>query len=200
MSGKWSTKNLTKLDGVGSALAVLSMHAMRLASTMTRSRALRVIPSILWVVGLLAGIGLFLRALRFVGLLATDSYWGSLVWVVPAVLAVAWLAITVLWYRDTRYLMPPHMLVLSTLPFVPIAVLGILLHPPFHTGMGILIEISDIIHHMRGGGVLLGTIVAAIIYLHAVIGRPYAFGITTGRGARFRQLLGDGGDCSCCQA
>ena len=156
---------------------------------MTRSRALRVIPSILWVVGLLAGIGLFLRALRFVGLLATDSYWGSLVWVVPAVLAVAWLAITVLWYRDTRYLMPPHMLVLITFPFVPIAVLGILLHPPFHTGMGILIEISDIIHHMRGGGVLLGTIVAFILYLHAVIG---AVCFRYGRGERsFQTVLGE---------
>ena len=137
---------------------------------MTRSRALRLIPSILWVVGLLAGIGLFLRALRFVELQATDSYWGSLVWVVPVVLAVAWVAITVLWYRDTRRLMPLHMLVLITFPFVPIAVLGILLHPPFHTGMGVLTEISDNIHHIRGGRVLLGTIVALILYLHALIG------------------------------
>ena len=165
------------------------MNAMRLASTMTRSRALRVIPSILWVTGLLAGIGLFLRALRFVELQATDSFWGSLVWVVPVVLAVAWLAIAVLWYRDTRRLMPLHMLVLSTFPFVPIAVLGILLHPPFHTGMGVLIEISDNIHHIRGGRVLLGSIVALILYLHAVIG---AVCFRYGRGGRsFQTALGE---------
>ena len=156
---------------------------------MTRSRAFRLIPSILWVVGLLAGIGLFLRALRFVELQATGSYWGSLVWVVPVVLAVAWVAITVLWYRDTRRLMPLHMLVLSTFPFVPIAVLGILLHPPFHTGMGVLTEISDTIHHIRGGRVFLGTIVALILYLHALIGTVC---FRYGRGGRsFQTALGE---------
>ena len=165
------------------------MNAMQLASTITRSRFLRLIPSILWVVGLLAGIGLFLRALRFVELQATGSNWGSLVWVVPVVLAVAWVAITVLWYRDTRRLMPLHMLVLSTLPFVPIAVLGILLHPPFQTGMEVLTEISDNIHHIRGGRVLLGTIVALILYIHALIGTVC---FRYGRGGRsFQTALGE---------
>ena len=156
---------------------------------MAKSQVLWALLSILWVAGLLAGIGLFLRALRFVELQATGSNWGSLVWVVPVVLAVAWVAITVLWFRDTRRLMPLHMLVLSTLPFVPIAVLGILLHPPFHTGMEVLTEISDNIHYIRGGRVFLGQFVALILYLHVLIG---ATCFRYGRGGRsFQTALGE---------
>ena len=156
---------------------------------MAKSQVLWALLSIWWVAGLLAGIGLFLRALHFVELQATGSNWGSLVWVVPVVLAVAWVAITVLWFRDTRRLIPLHMLVLSTLPFVPIAVLGILLHPPFHTGMEVLTEVSDNIHNIRGGRVLLGTVVALILYLHALIG---AVCFRYGRGGRsFQTALGE---------
>ena len=164
---------------------------MPLASTMTRAIALRVIPSILWVA----------RTASWHWTLPTSIAFFRDWWQQISNLGITRLGGTSrpcsgvarhhssLVSRHPVRLMPPHMLVLSTFPFVPIAVLGILLHPPFHTGMGVLIEISDIIHHMRGGGVLLGTIVALILYLHAVIG-AVCFRYRRG-GCSFQTALGE---------
>ena len=163
---------------------------MRIFRTLISLRVLPPALSVLWVGGLLAGIGLFLRALRFVGLLPAENHWGSLVWVVPALVAFSWIALALLSFRATRALVPLRVLVLTGLPFLPFAVLGFLHHPPFHMGIGLLTEISEIIHLVRGGRVALGTIVALTIYFHALIGSAslrYARG-----GHSCRTALGEG--------
>ncbi len=146
------------------------MSDMLLIAQRPRLELIRTGLRILWIAGVLGGIGLFLRALRFVDLLPAESSWESLIWAVPTFLAALWLAFAIRWYRETTHFVSLRVCVLSTLPFLPIAVLGFLLHPPFHTGIELLWEIGEIVHLVRGGKVFLGTLVVLSLYLHVLIG------------------------------
>lgn len=148
-----------------------------LPNPMARISQFTLILSALWFAGVLAGIGLFLRALRFVELMPAVGYSEALIWALPALLMAVWLAVALLWYRRARRPLPLGALVLSTLPIVPVAVLGILLQPPINVGTGILLEIGGISRNLRGGTVAIGAIVALLVYLHALIlGAAYRFG------------------------
>lgn len=153
----------------------------------------RFVVGALLIAFVLGGIALFLRALRFLDLLPREGYWWALLWAIPVALLAAWLGFVWRWNRGAGHPLPLAAFALSTLPLVPIATLGFLLHPPFNAGTDLLLEIGDLGRNLRGGSVAIGTTVALNAYLHALfLGAAYWFckdeqslGSALGRSAQF---------------
>ena len=138
----------------------------------------------LWVIGLLVGLGLFFRALQYLLSVGAEVQLLSVLYVAPVALAVVWLAFAIRWQQEFQHVVPLNVVLFSTMPFVPVAALGFFLQPPFQVGAS---EIGDIIHSVRGGRVVLGTVGLSTVYLHALVGGVCFRYI--GRKASFRSAL-----------